>query len=254
MRVATRRLRAFLRAARPLLDLEWAESLREELAWLGSALAQVRDLDVLIEHLRDDAAGLEAREQRALRRLFALLDEERERERLAMLDALGSKRYLLLLDRLERDVEAPRFVDSEIGIADMKSMATNNRPEPRKTVAKQLVLLGAQSGPDHADEPQEGDARERDELHRRGDRVPPAVVADPRRVVPQPAWDGRVDQHDHGRQGDGEDDAGHRGGARGPQFRVQSDRTRSHCSSPAHGRSSTPYLSAIATTCAAASR
>ena len=35
MRVATRRLRAFLRAARPLLDLEWAESLREELAWLG---------------------------------------------------------------------------------------------------------------------------------------------------------------------------------------------------------------------------
>ncbi len=109
MRVATRRLRAFLRAARPLLDLEWAESLREELAWLGSALGPVRDLDVLIEHLRDDAAGLEAREQRALRRLFALLDEERERERLAMLDALGSERYLLLLDRLERDVAGAAF-------------------------------------------------------------------------------------------------------------------------------------------------
>ena len=109
MRVATRRLRAFLRAARPLLDLEWAESLREELAWLGSALGPVRDLDVLIEHLRDDAAGLEAREQRALRRLFALLDEERERERLGDARRARQRAVPALLDRLERDVEAPRF-------------------------------------------------------------------------------------------------------------------------------------------------
>lgn len=141
MRVATRRLRAFLRAARPLLDLEWAESLREELAWLGSALGPVRDLDVLIEHLRDDAAGLEAREQRALRRLFALLDEERERERLAMLDALGSERYLLLLDRLERDLQAPRFVDSEVGVADIAAKEF-----------RRLRKAGRRMSPDPADE------------------------------------------------------------------------------------------------------
>ena len=50
-RVATRRLRAFLRAGRELLDPAWAEPLREELRWLGGALGPVRDLDVLIERL-----------------------------------------------------------------------------------------------------------------------------------------------------------------------------------------------------------
>src|SRR5262249_62245725 len=50
LRVATRRLRAFLRAARPLLTRGPTEDLRAELSWLGSALGPVRDLDVLVEH------------------------------------------------------------------------------------------------------------------------------------------------------------------------------------------------------------
>ena len=58
MRVATRRARAFLRAARPLLDAEWAEGLRDELGWLGSALGPARDLDVLLEHVRGEVADL----------------------------------------------------------------------------------------------------------------------------------------------------------------------------------------------------
>ena len=53
MRVATRRLRAFLRAGSELLDPEWSEPLRDELKWLGGALGPVRDLDVLVEHLTD---------------------------------------------------------------------------------------------------------------------------------------------------------------------------------------------------------
>ena len=52
MRVATRRLRAFLKVAAPLLDETWSEPLREELAWLGGALGPARDLDVLEAHLR----------------------------------------------------------------------------------------------------------------------------------------------------------------------------------------------------------
>jgi CHAD domain-containing protein len=119
MRVATRRLRAFLRAARPLLDLEWAESLRLELAWLGSALGPVRDLDVLIEHLHDEAAGLEPREQRALGRLFALLETERAEARAAMLVALRSDRYVDLLDRLEAAVAEPRLVESELSVREI---------------------------------------------------------------------------------------------------------------------------------------
>src|SRR5262245_64665125 len=58
MRVATRRVRAFLRAGRPLLDQSWSELLRDELAWLGRALGPARDLDVLIERVAGDAAAL----------------------------------------------------------------------------------------------------------------------------------------------------------------------------------------------------
>ena len=58
LRVATRRLRAFLRAARPLVDREWAESLREELGWLGGHLGPARDLDVMLDRLRAEVAAL----------------------------------------------------------------------------------------------------------------------------------------------------------------------------------------------------
>ena len=68
MRVATRRLRAFLRAGHDLLDPEWSEPLREELSWLGGALGPVRDLDVLLEHLSGEVESLDedAREGRKL--------------------------------------------------------------------------------------------------------------------------------------------------------------------------------------------
>jgi CHAD domain-containing protein len=119
MRVATRRLRAFLRVARPLLELEWAESLRAELAWLGGILGPVRDLDVLIEHLRDDETQLEQRERRALRRVFDILDRERAAARASLLEGLRATRYLELLDRLEAAVEAPRLVDSDETVSDI---------------------------------------------------------------------------------------------------------------------------------------
>jgi CHAD domain-containing protein len=51
MRVAVRRMRATLKAARPLLDRAWADDLRAELGWLGRALGPVRDADVLVEVL-----------------------------------------------------------------------------------------------------------------------------------------------------------------------------------------------------------
>jgi CHAD domain-containing protein len=113
MRVATRRLRAFLRAGRPLLDPEWAEELRLEVGWLGNALGPVRDLDVLVEHLRGDSHGLEPGERRALRRVFRHFESERADARDTMLAALSSERYLALLDRLESAVASPAFGPDE---------------------------------------------------------------------------------------------------------------------------------------------
>jgi CHAD domain-containing protein len=119
MRVATRRLRAFLRAARELLEAEWAESLRTELAWLGGVLGAIRDLDVLTLHLRDEAERLEPREQRAFRRVFDILEREHAEDRRLMLEALRSPRYLELLDRLESAVAAPRLVESDLTVRDI---------------------------------------------------------------------------------------------------------------------------------------
>jgi CHAD domain-containing protein len=113
MRVATRRFRAFLRAARPLLEREWADSLRAELGWLGGALGPVRDIDVLGEYLREDEEGLDPRTRRAARRLFAELDRERDEARSSMLEALESPRYFTLLDRLEEAAQAPRLAEGE---------------------------------------------------------------------------------------------------------------------------------------------
>ncbi len=101
MRVATRRLRAFLRASRRFVDEQWAEELRAELGWLGGELGRVRDLDVLMEHLREESADLERDEKKAFRPVLGALGRERGRQRRTLLRALASDRYLALLDRLE---------------------------------------------------------------------------------------------------------------------------------------------------------
>ena len=115
LRVATRRLRAFLRAGRRLLDRDWAESLRAELGWLGAALGPARDLDVLVEHLRTevDALGADAPAAQGLLDGFAA---ERAGARAAVVEAMSSERYLRLLDRLEAARE-PRFSGKKASLA-----------------------------------------------------------------------------------------------------------------------------------------
>jgi CHAD domain-containing protein len=119
LRVATRRLRALLRAARPLLDRDWAEGLRAELSWLGSALGPVRDLDVLIEHLTGELEEFSDEERLAAERLVQALDSERAEARAAMLEALESERYLRLLDALEEAARSPRASTGDRALADI---------------------------------------------------------------------------------------------------------------------------------------
>ena len=119
LRVATRRLRAILRAARPLVDPAWTAALRDELRWLAGVLGPVRDLDVLIERLRAELELLEPPERRAGARLLVLLDEERDSARTTMLAALSSDRYLALLDRLEEAPDALPIRAADITLADI---------------------------------------------------------------------------------------------------------------------------------------
>lgn len=101
-RVAARRTRAFLRAARTYLDPDWLRSLAIPLGLLGQATGPVRDLDVLLEHVRDELRGLEQPDRAAADALLETLEGEWLSARQALLEALDGDGYRILLGRLRR--------------------------------------------------------------------------------------------------------------------------------------------------------
>jgi CHAD domain-containing protein len=105
MRVAVRRARALLRAGRPLIASD-TQMLSAELQWLGSVLGDVRDLDVLLARLRDDAAALDSDDRAAAGRLLRALAQKRTRARRTLLKALDGERYDALLDLFEEVLAA----------------------------------------------------------------------------------------------------------------------------------------------------
>ena len=107
MRVAVRRLRSLLRTAEPMLDADWVDALRAELDWLAGRLGTVRDLDVLIEHLESEAAGLNGGDAAVASALLRPLETERGRARGRMRSGLEKQRYYDLLDALEEAGTVP---------------------------------------------------------------------------------------------------------------------------------------------------
>ncbi len=108
-RVATRRLRSILRTFEPLLDREWAASLRSELGGLAAALGRVRDRDVLLARLRERARELPPEADAGATPLFARLAAERAREHAALVEALGRTGHVELIDRLVAAAAEPRM-------------------------------------------------------------------------------------------------------------------------------------------------
>lgn len=119
MRVATRRLRAVLRAARPILVPDWATSLQQELKWLSELLGPARDLDVLIAHFTEEAAGLDARERKQLKGFLTSLQTRREQLQPVLLRELQSTRYLELVQRLQQTAHEPPVVESPLTLLDL---------------------------------------------------------------------------------------------------------------------------------------
>jgi CHAD domain-containing protein len=103
MRVATRRLRAALRLFAGVLPPA-ADSLRHELAWVASALGEVRDLDVQIDSLGRAACELQA-DPEALRPVLCAFRARRAAAREALRSALASDRFAALVGGL-RDMAA----------------------------------------------------------------------------------------------------------------------------------------------------
>jgi CHAD domain-containing protein len=114
MRVAARRLRSALATFRPVLDRRGTDPLRDELRWLGQALGDARDLEVLRDRFLTRLEGVAARDADLVRgpvaeQLASIMD----RRRSAALDearrAMDSDRYLDLLEALESLVAVPPF-------------------------------------------------------------------------------------------------------------------------------------------------
>jgi CHAD domain-containing protein len=121
VRVAVRRARAVLRAARPVLDPEWSEPLRTELKWLGGSLGPRRDLDVLVGRLQQQIAELDEPERTAAGALVDSFEQEREAGQALAIEALASDRYFRLLDSLEAAARGPRVRRGEISLGKLAS-------------------------------------------------------------------------------------------------------------------------------------
>ena len=93
MRVATRRLRAALKAFGDILPANSARSLAAEAGWLCDVLGAVRDLDVHLEHLHGYRESLPRERQHSLDAYEQHLERARTRARRCLTTVLASNRY-----------------------------------------------------------------------------------------------------------------------------------------------------------------
>lgn len=122
-RVATRRLRCDLRTFRPALDAATVDRLRDELAWLGDLLGQVRDAQVLERRIDDHAASLDAasldRSARAtsggVSQVTDLLAERARFRHTQLVDAMSGDRYRSLVTELTAVADDPPLASRKLG-------------------------------------------------------------------------------------------------------------------------------------------
>lgn len=106
MRVAARRMRVALRMGGSEFG-ERAERLRDELAWLGNLLGEVRDLDVLCERLGAEATTLPESDLPGFGEVLDALRQQRSTAADELVDALGQPRYRSLLRVLAEEATQP---------------------------------------------------------------------------------------------------------------------------------------------------
>lgn len=139
MRVATRRIRAYLKAAKPALDADAAGSLRRELSGLAATLGAVRDLDVMIERLHTEAAALDGDDGPALERLTAQLNSERNQQRVRLVAALDDPSFGGLLDDLDAAAARPPVADPWVDLRALAALEYATLARARHALAKKFA-------------------------------------------------------------------------------------------------------------------
>jgi CHAD domain-containing protein len=124
MRVGVRRLRALLRAGKTLVATDTSD-LDGRLKHLGRVLGEVRDLDVLLERLEEEAAELGGEDAKRGQSLLRALRSQRSRNRRRLIDYLRSGEYLSLLDDTEQTIDRlePSGADSSLDDLAAKAFA-----------------------------------------------------------------------------------------------------------------------------------
>jgi len=111
-RVATRRLRSHLATFAPVLRQERVRRLSKELRWLGRALGNARDLDVLAERFSRTVASFESLTREDGQVLLGVMAVDRAAAASELAGVLASRRYRGLLGELGRTVAEPPFLRS----------------------------------------------------------------------------------------------------------------------------------------------
>ena len=119
LRVATRRLRAVLHTARPILLPAWVTTLEQELTWLNERLGPARDLDVQIAYFTEESANFDARDRTLLTPFIAHLRAQREAVQLMVVSELTGARYVELIRRLQQATQAPSVMESPLTVRDL---------------------------------------------------------------------------------------------------------------------------------------
>lgn len=148
MRVAVRRIRAALKAS----GEPDPQAVRPELRWLGGVLGRIRDLDVLLGHLRAQAADLSTEEQDAVARLLRGLVEQRRRARRRMLDTFRGARYARLLATLAELIDGPPTAEPVDVPGDAKRAAGTALLRAVRAPHRKLAKAAAALGDDPTDE------------------------------------------------------------------------------------------------------
>lgn len=119
MRVAVRRLRSTLRTVRPLLDRDWTDRMRRELAWIGDSLGEVRDLDVLLARLEEEANRLDGGDAVVAVALLRPLATRRDDARAELLGTLGSPDFAALVRELRGASANPPLVRADLSFDEL---------------------------------------------------------------------------------------------------------------------------------------
>ncbi|MBZ0288192.1 MAG: CHAD domain-containing protein [Anaerolineae bacterium] len=93
MRVGIRRMRSTIRLMKPYIKRKDIRAYNRDLRRLGRALGEVRDLDVMIEHVKTYQATLDAEGQSSLQMVVDELNSRQAEARAALNDYFDSKAY-----------------------------------------------------------------------------------------------------------------------------------------------------------------